>query len=323
MAGLHEVQHPADRSRVVGLARVLQVERLCVEVEGKPRLGREHVERHERAQARAQGGQVGAGVGGGGAQHALHLAALVEFGLAQVVAEVEHAGGFEVDGLARRAGVVDEPGDLALGLGADRQHEAPAADRRLLVGRKSQRHGAAHLVEHGVAQLLARAHDLAAQAGEFRRGVVAHLPVVAEHAVEGALQLGRGRERRGGLGEAGVLGRAGVEVGAKLPDGFEHAPQGHEVFAGGDGVLWGDAAQGLAQVGERAKGHRVVEAERVGEFGHAGEAAAGLVGGAQRPERGEAFARLRAAGVVGEALAHGVEAELRGGGVGEKLHRVP
>jgi len=112
------------------------------------------------------------------------------------VGRLERLERLDEERLPGRAGVVDDPRDLALELGLDRDHVAAVAhgddrvlDRLRVAGRAHQRAGA-------VARLVLRLDDPAPDAAQRRRGAVEDAGALVDRVLNPVDDLGQRAERR-------------------------------------------------------------------------------------------------------------------------------
>ena len=284
-------------------------------LEREPRHGCGGVQPPERVQARPHVVAVVARVRGDLAQDALDFAGALDLGLADLVVEVQHGGGLDKDRLPRRRDVVDEALHLALGLGADRDHGAPAADGRLRLGRPALRDRVAKCGVERLAQAAVQGGEAPREVREVRARVVAHVPGLVHDARDAVFEGFEHDDLLGDLPQAGRLRLARVQVVVHAPDRREHARQAGQVAAVDERVGGPQAREDRPHVVGLAERERVVEADEVGHLAGPAEAPAHDGGVRRRAKARKRLAPVGRPGVVQEAGADGVEAQA-GLGVG-------
>jgi hypothetical protein len=134
----------------------------------RPRLHR--VDRFDRVETGFDGGGVGGDPAGQFFEDAADLAALGIAPALQLVVRIQHFERFDEERRAASRTIVDDAADTAGRVGTHRDHVAVAALRHVLVGRGA---GAAHQALEPRQQIFALFLDLAPQAAQERRRVVA------------------------------------------------------------------------------------------------------------------------------------------------------
>jgi len=305
VAGLDEPEGPAladVRDERAGLQR-------------EPRDGRGRVEPAERADAGGHVVAVVAGVGGHLAEDPLDLPRPLDLGLADLVVEVQHGRRLDEDRLARGGHVVDEPLDLPLGLGADGDHGAPAAHRRLALRRPAGRDGRPEGRVEGLAEPAVELRQPPCEVREVRARVVADVPALVDRPPDPVLEGLQHDDLLGDDPQPGRLELAGVEKVVDEPDGREDAPERPEVGAVDERALGPEPGEDGADVVGRAERERVVEPDERRHLAGPPEPALDLGDVGRRPERGEPLGPVGRPRVVEQAGADGVEAQ-SGLGVG-------
>ena len=243
-----------------------------VEVAGEAGAGEEAVDESEDASAVDEGLGEDADLASEGDKDAMDFSLFFFEEADELVVLLDGFEGFDVDGLAGRAGAMNDAGDAALELRADGDDEAVAAngDEVFLggaVGGELAEGGAEGLFDDALLTLL-----VAADAVKLGRGVVGEGAVGLDGALDGFGQGAEtGGERGRALGEAGEL--AGEAGGGRLEQGL---PGGDVVGEAGDGLELGgfEGCAGdagfvgyLGRVEEAAERDGDLFAEQEAEFG--------------------------------------------------------
>ena len=216
---------------------------------------------------------------------------------------------------------MDEPLDFALGLGADRDHGAAVADRRLLLGGIALRRRLAERFEKRITKLTLPLAEGSGDPPQLGRGVVADLPPLVDGPADVLFELLLHGDLPREAGDLGIGLAARLEVAVRPPHRPEDGSDVREVFGLDRRLLRLGAAERFADVRQGRERERVVGAEGLLELGRLREETLDERTVGRGLHGFEPLAPERAAGMGEEPPADGVEAELLLRVVGVKLHR--
>ena len=202
---------------------VVQQRQAAIERNRQPRFGPNEVNQPEVGIRLPQIGQVGPQLVGKGRENANQLAVVGVVKVFDVIVQLKNGFRLDKNRLARSRLVVNQALHLALVLGDDRQHQAPAADGRLgVAGNPPLVLCMAQDTGNLLAELALAGNQLLPNLAQQRRSVVAHRAFVVHHLVHGGQQIAVDLHANAQQAQRGV--QAGVGIGEEskgLPDGAQ------------------------------------------------------------------------------------------------------